>query len=64
MPALHKEQCFSTDLEPLTGGAGRGKCINYFCQCEPPYFSLGCSRSKAYPPGRVLPSPTQLKIYM
>ena len=44
--------------------AGRGKCINYFCQCEPPYFSLGCSRSKAYPPERSQPSPTEFKIYM
>ncbi|KAI3432363.1 hypothetical protein D9Q98_003920 [Chlorella vulgaris] len=45
--------------------SGRGKCIDHFCHCKPPYFSIGCSRSTVYPknnPSR--PSPVGFKIYM
>ncbi|KAI3430530.1 hypothetical protein D9Q98_005123 [Chlorella vulgaris] len=45
---------------------GRGKCSDGFCHCNPPYFSLGCSRQKVYPPivdlARI--SPVNFKIYM
>ncbi|EFN51266.1 hypothetical protein CHLNCDRAFT_141180 [Chlorella variabilis] len=44
--------------------SGRGKCQDAFCHCQPPYFSLGCSRSKVYPANHSRPSPVNFKIYM
>ncbi|KAL4427764.1 hypothetical protein ABPG75_001853 [Micractinium tetrahymenae] len=43
---------------------GRGKCIDQFCHCDPPYFSIGCTRSKVYPANYSRPSPVDFKIYM
>ncbi|EFN54895.1 hypothetical protein CHLNCDRAFT_135016 [Chlorella variabilis] len=43
---------------------GRGTCTDSFCKCEPPYFSIGCSRSKVYPANYSRPSPVKFKIYM
>ncbi|PSC75115.1 exostosin-like glycosyltransferase [Micractinium conductrix] len=43
---------------------GRGKCTDQFCKCEPPYFSIGCSRSTVYPTNHSRPSPVNFKIYM
>lgn len=44
--------------------SGRGKCIDAFCHCEPPYFSIGCSRKTVYPANYSRPSPVNFKIYM
>ncbi|EFN59690.1 hypothetical protein CHLNCDRAFT_133230 [Chlorella variabilis] len=46
------------------GCKGRGKCIDHFCHCQPPYFGIGCTRSKVYPPNYSHPSPANFKIYM
>ncbi|PSC75169.1 exostosin-like glycosyltransferase [Micractinium conductrix] len=43
---------------------GRGKCRDQYCHCEPPYFSIGCSRSTVYPANYSRPSPVDFKIYM
>ncbi|KAL4854627.1 glycosyltransferase like protein [Chlorella vulgaris] len=52
------------DLNNLWQTAGRGKCEDAFCHCQPPYFSLGCSRSRVYPANFTRPSPVDFKIYM
>lgn len=45
--------------------SGRGKCIDHYCHCDPPFFSIGCSRSKVYPKkNSSRPSPVGFKIYM
>ncbi|KAL4856557.1 putative glycosyltransferase [Chlorella vulgaris] len=44
--------------------SGRGTCIDHFCHCKPPYFSIGCSRSKVYPKNHFKPNPAAFKIYM
>ncbi|KAL4449411.1 hypothetical protein ABPG77_007055 [Micractinium sp. CCAP 211/92] len=44
--------------------SGRGQCIDQFCHCKPPYFSIGCTRSKVYPAKHSRPSPVDFKIYM
>ncbi|KAL4449410.1 hypothetical protein ABPG77_007054 [Micractinium sp. CCAP 211/92] len=44
--------------------SGRGECIDHFCHCKPPYFSIGCTRSKVYPSNHSRPSPVNFKIYM
>ncbi|PNH00409.1 Tenascin, partial [Tetrabaena socialis] len=47
--------------------AGRGKCVGGFCQCEPPYWGIGCARAKAFEPvqGSVHhPYYPSLKVYM
>ncbi|KAL4427766.1 hypothetical protein ABPG75_001855 [Micractinium tetrahymenae] len=46
------------------GCSGRGKCIDQFCHCKPPYFSIGCTRSKVYPANHSMPHPTSFKIFM
>ncbi|PSC74977.1 exostosin-like glycosyltransferase [Micractinium conductrix] len=43
---------------------GKGECTDQFCKCEPPYFSIGCSRSTVYPTNYTRPSPVDFKIYM
>lgn len=43
---------------------GRGTCRDHYCHCEPPYFSIDCSRSKVHPPGSARPSAIDFKIYM
>ena len=32
----------------------RGKCVHGFCHCQPNYWGLDCSRSKAYGPAKGL----------
>ncbi|EFJ41400.1 acetylglucosaminyltransferase [Volvox carteri f. nagariensis] len=44
--------------------SGRGTCSGGFCHCQPPYWGLGCTRSKAYVAETWLPHPTKLKIYV
>ncbi|PSC72509.1 exostosin-like glycosyltransferase isoform B [Micractinium conductrix] len=45
--------------------SGHGKCIDMFCHCEPPYFSIGCSRNQSHAPAGVSRrSAVQFKIYM
>lgn len=48
----------------ILGCSGRGKCIDSYCHCNPPYFSIGCTRSKVYPTNYSKPNPATLKIYM
>jgi len=46
---------------------GHGTCVETFCHCEPGWWGLGCTRSKAYalaPGASPLPSRKTLKIYM
>lgn len=43
---------------------GKGTCKDQFCHCEPPYFSIGCSRRTVYPANHSQPSPVTFKIYM
>ena len=33
--------------------AGKGKCQDFFCHCQPPYFSIGCSRNSSVPAAQV-----------
>ncbi|KAL4451657.1 hypothetical protein ABPG75_007319 [Micractinium tetrahymenae] len=51
-------------VRPKGQEEGRGKCIDQFCHCEPPYFSTGCTRSKVYPANYSQPSAVDFKIYM
>ncbi|KAL4434418.1 hypothetical protein ABPG75_000859 [Micractinium tetrahymenae] len=44
--------------------SGHGKCIDQFCHCKPPYFSIGCTRSTVYPAYYSIPSPVSFQIYM
>ncbi|KAG2453114.1 hypothetical protein HYH02_002445 [Chlamydomonas schloesseri] len=46
------------------GCSGRGQCRGGFCHCEPGWWGLGCSRSKAYEADEYVPHPTRLKIYV
>lgn len=51
-------------MHAVLSAAGRGKCLDLFCHCDPPFFSIGCSRSKTYPSNHSRPSPVDFKIYM
>lgn len=70
-------QRFECDFENVQGYAcevkrnvcpnqcsGRGECIDSYCHCDPPYWGIGCGRSKAYNDDQVLPHPLDFKIYM
>ncbi|KAG2439616.1 hypothetical protein HXX76_004968 [Chlamydomonas incerta] len=49
------------------GCGGRGSCVAGFCACQPPYWGIGCSRSRAYQPAPDSishPYYPSLKIYM
>ncbi|KXZ45471.1 hypothetical protein GPECTOR_54g212 [Gonium pectorale] len=44
--------------------SGRGTCSGGWCKCDPGYWGLGCTRSKAYTADVWLPHPTKLKVYV
>ncbi|PSC70174.1 ser thr phosphatase [Micractinium conductrix] len=48
------------------GCGGKGKCQDFFCHCQPPYFSIGCSRNSSVPAAQMKGRPNQanFKIYM
>ncbi|KAL4444666.1 hypothetical protein ABPG77_002483 [Micractinium sp. CCAP 211/92] len=58
------EACEAAANSCYKGCNGRGTCRDGFCHCQPPYFSIGCTRKNVYPVDFSRPSPVNFKIYM
>ncbi|GFR42337.1 hypothetical protein Agub_g3245, partial [Astrephomene gubernaculifera] len=68
-PGFAGPDCSQPAPSPLCPNdcGGRGTCVGGFCKCKPPYWGIGCGRSKAFEPVKdsvSYPYYPALKIYM